>query len=126
MLRSTLNFREGNFNSFLNEFINYVRLHRGVRIIAGKAWNKMSQDGTNALLQGGVSTPTATAHLWKPYAKLTRLIKESKLGDTLTNSSETAIGYLQSIHLELETKPEGSPNDIITWPVLVPVQTFIL
>lgn len=132
LLCDTLTYRyDDTLTRFLENFVQYIHIHRGIRTVVGGQWDALTQSPigrsfiTDQLILSHQPTtfePTLT--------KLLGLIKGAKLGDPLTKTYKLAIGNLQSIMNACEISGSASTTSasmstygaIIAWPVMVPIE----
>jgi hypothetical protein len=124
VLCETLAFRDDDFNAFLDRFINYIHLHRGVRAVAGQSWELLLQTELRPILEDGQRLPPIREGVRQECSELQTLIKFADLDPSSIKACQQAIVYLQGgIHAQ-RTLPgtEGGANMVYAWPVLVPAE----
>ncbi|CAG8900166.1 unnamed protein product [Penicillium egyptiacum] len=123
MLCETLVYRENNFESFLDQFVRYVVLHRGVRTVAGGGrWELLQQTALRPLLELGQIMPSLDASLGPVCLVLLDRIKGLGHDDTTIRTYQQAIQALQSA-ITVMDNPIPGPNSVhvvVAWPVIVP------
>ncbi|KAJ5360705.1 hypothetical protein N7517_009896 [Penicillium concentricum] len=114
MLCETLVYRDNDFESFLDQFVQYTILHHGVRTVAGGGALK-------PLLELGERIPSADAGLGPVCQVLLDRIKGLGHDDTTTRTYQQAIQSLQSVITVMDSQIPGetSLDVLIAWPVLV-------
>ncbi|KAJ5462831.1 hypothetical protein N7475_007775 [Penicillium sp. IBT 31633x] len=125
MLCETLVYRDNDFESFLNQFVQYTMLHHGVRTFAGQGrWEYLQQTGLKPLLKLGERIPSLGTSLGPICQVLLDRIKGLGHDDSTTKTYQQAIQALQSVYTVIDSQgPEASSVDVlIAWPVLVPCE----
>ncbi|KAE8370393.1 hypothetical protein BDV27DRAFT_170078 [Aspergillus caelatus] len=123
MLCETLRYREDDWVPFLDRFVQYAQLHRGVRGIAGQTWDLLKQTPLGGLSHAHTQAlgSKTKVPLNPMYAGLLKSIKAAKLGSPLTDVYRRTIEFLQIVtHSESDTIRHPPPSSIIAWPVLIP------
>jgi hypothetical protein len=123
MLCETLVYRENDFESFLDQFVQYIVLHRGVRtVIGGGRWQLLQQTSLRPLLELGERMPSVEASLGPLCQTLLDRIKGLGHDENTTRTYQQAIQALQSAITATENRIPGanSVDVLIAWPVLVP------
>lgn len=121
VLCDTLTSRDGNLWDFLDRLVQYIRLQRGVRTVAGRSWDTLRQSDLAEMIHSGPSIPATGMELGKEYADLLEMITTAKLGPSLTSQYQRTIEWLQSI-----ADHKGDQNQrprvsgLVTWAVFVP------
>ncbi|OGM48442.1 hypothetical protein ABOM_003371 [Aspergillus bombycis] len=97
MLCETLRFRENDEAAFLDRFIQYAQLHRGVRGIAGQTWGSLKESPLGGLSHAHTqaSSSKTKVQLTSVYAGPLESIKAAKLGAPLTVVYQQTITFLQ-------------------------------
>lgn len=131
LLCDTLIYRgDDTLTKFLETFVQYIHIHRGVRTVVGGQWDALTQTSigrsfvvSHAVLgeQPATFGPTLT--------KLLGLVKSAKLGESLTKTYKLAIGNLQSImnackisNSTSTPSPMSTYAAVTSWPVMVPIE----
>ncbi|KAE8410949.1 hypothetical protein BDV36DRAFT_276204 [Aspergillus pseudocaelatus] len=123
MLCQTLRFRESDPGTFLDSFVQYAQLHRGVRKVVGQTWDHLKQSPLGMSMKAHAHTlgSDATSPLYPAYAKLLEAIKKAKLGHAITGIYQRTIECLPaSMSVDKRSVHHLSLSDIVAWPVLVP------
>lgn len=123
MLCETLVYRGNDFEEFLDQFVQYVVLHYGVRTVAGGGrWQLLQQTALKPILNLGARIPLENESLGPVCHVLLDRIKSLGHNDTTTKTYEQAIQALQSVITVLNRPvPEDNSVDVlIAWPILVP------
>jgi hypothetical protein len=116
---------------FLEKFVQYIHIHRGIRTVVGGQWDALIQSpiGRSFITDRVILSHQPTT--FKPaLSKLLGLIKSSKLGDSLTKAYNLTIGNLQSIMNACKISGSASTTSasmstyaaVISWPVMVPIE----
>ncbi|KAL3436152.1 hypothetical protein BDV09DRAFT_58870 [Aspergillus tetrazonus] len=112
-----------NFQNFLDRFIHYLRLHRGVRTIAGGNWSHLKQTSLKPVLEeceASVSNNIRDGAV-QVCSRLSQLIQAAKLGDTFTKTYVEVINALQrAMNAVQSSSPIEKLNRAPFWPVVVP------
>ncbi|EEA21575.1 hypothetical protein TMatcc_009003 [Talaromyces marneffei ATCC 18224] len=133
LLCDTLIYRgDDTLNKFLERFVQYIHIHRGIRTVVGGHWDDLSQSpiGRSFVISRAV-LGDQPATFGPTLTKLLGLIQSAKLGESLTKSYKLAIGNLQSIMNVCEVSTSTSISTpasvsaygaVIAWPVMVPIE----
>ncbi|KAK9358715.1 hypothetical protein V1504DRAFT_441919 [Lipomyces starkeyi] len=119
VLCDTLTFRDNNFNVFLDRFVSYLHLHRGVRAITNRSWHFLRETELKPILEAAESIPQTKEGIGRECDGLQLLIRSADLSPSVVNVCQQAIVHLQWVFDGQGTLPEGNPNVIFAWPVLV-------
>lgn len=122
-LCETLVYRDDDFEVFLDQFVQYCVLHRGVRIVAGQGrWQLLQQTNLKPLLDLGNEIPSLDSTLGPICQELSDRIKGLAFDDSTTNVYLQATGAVQSVISVMEGRAAGANNvDVLmAWSVLVP------
>ncbi|KAJ5251474.1 hypothetical protein N7489_001884 [Penicillium chrysogenum] len=123
MLCETLVYRENDFENFLDRFVQYIVLHRGVRtVIDGGRWQLLQQTSLRPLLELGERMPSVDASLGPLCQALLDRIKGLGHDENTTKTYQQAIQALQSAITATENQITGANGlyVLIAWPILVP------
>ncbi|KAL4940154.1 hypothetical protein BDV06DRAFT_213690 [Aspergillus oleicola] len=128
MLSNQLLFRIGDLEAFLEDFVQSLRLHRGVRAVTNQSWPVLLQSPLKSLLKAeeNALANKADATSGDDCSKLIALVDHSPSLAASPRDRDTykeTIGYLQSAFDGSRQHPSGIPaaiGPIISWPVLVP------
>lgn len=117
----TFIFREINFEPFVDKFVEYLSLHRGVRTITSGSWHILSESILGPLLKHGQSVFPESMELGEVCSQLQNLINSIDLDHEDSASCEQAISSLQSVIGAAPAGPEGklSIHAIVAWPVIL-------
>lgn len=115
-------FRVPDFEDFLDNFIRYLSLHKGVRAITGNTWHLLNQSIVGPICKRGehIMAPVGDA-LGNTCSQLLGLVKAANIAEEYKSSYKKAISALQSIfggpHRDV---PENiSTTAILSWPVIL-------
>ncbi|KAJ5605491.1 hypothetical protein N7510_008272 [Penicillium lagena] len=123
LLCDTLVFREGNFEVFLDRFVQYVSLHQGVRTIAADGrWDILQQTALKPFLK--LNMQILLMHVdFGPICKtLIERIQASETNEARLQIYREAVHALQSVMTAIDTgsSRNGGIGALVAWPVLVP------
>lgn len=133
LLCDTLIYRgDDTLTRFLEKFVQYIHIHRGIRTVVGGQWDALTQ---SPIGRSFISDRFMLSHqptTFEPaLEKLLGLIKSAKLGDPLTETYKLTIGNLQSIMNACEISAGSASTTsasmstyaaVISWPVMVPIE----
>jgi hypothetical protein len=125
MLCETLVFRDDDFESFLDRFVQYNKLHHGVQIVVNEGrWEILQQTRLRPFLELGEELPPLESSLGLVCNGLFDRIKALGLDEFTTRKYEQAVQALQSVQtvIERENSRNNSIFALIAWPVLVPFE----
>ena len=108
--------------SFLDRFVDCLRLHQGVRAVAKSSWTTLRESDLKPLLAVGEALPKLGATLTPVFMSLLNLIRAAKVGDMLTNTYQKAIEALQSVSSAITSDHNSyyTRNHLISWLTLIP------
>ncbi|KAI9037165.1 Zn(II)2Cys6 transcription factor domain-containing protein [Aspergillus affinis] len=125
MLCETLVFRDDDFESFLDRFVQYNKLHHGVQTVVNEGrWQILQQSTLRPFLEIGEELPPLESSLSFVCNGLFDRIKALGLDEFTTRKYEQAVQALQSVQtvIERENSRDNSIFALIAWPVLVPFE----
>ncbi|PYH77258.1 hypothetical protein BO82DRAFT_345197 [Aspergillus uvarum CBS 121591] len=127
MLCDTVIYREeSSFDAFLNQFVHYLKLHRGVRAITSEAWEALRGSILQPMLQYGQEKFAWDADLGAECQRIMDLIEAARLGEKTTAVYRQAIRALQiSIHATGVTDADSRVKfvgGITGWPIILEVE----
>ncbi|CAI7625579.1 unnamed protein product [Penicillium glandicola] len=126
MLCETLVYRANDFESFIDQFVQYTVLHHGARTAAGGGrWQLLQQTALKPLLELGERIKLADASLGPVCQVLLNRIKGFDHDDATARTYQQAIQALQSVITMMDNSTPLANNDVnilIAWPVLVPLE----
>jgi hypothetical protein len=117
----TFIFRETDFEPFMESFVRYLSLHRGVRTITSGSWHYLGESILGQILKQGESTITIGTSLGELYSRLQVLIEATNLSHEDIVSCEQAISSLQSVFGAAPSNLQGrlSVHAILAWPIIL-------
>ena len=113
---------------FLNRFVSYLNLHRGVRAVASQSWKLLSQSNISSILGRSECALNSTSLQSQEQAtfiadRLHNLLKDADMRPESKQACREAVESLQLIYQSEsstgETPAEKAPGSIWTWPVLL-------
>ncbi|KAI9035036.1 Zn(II)2Cys6 transcription factor domain-containing protein [Aspergillus affinis] len=118
MLCDTLINRGGNFDEFLDNFVHYLRVHRGSRTVIGAHWDLLAETPLWPILQDQTSRLNQQTSLDLDCNRLFKLIRTSGLDPSTSHNYEETI---ETLRLAKAPSKNGATSlGIFTWPVVVP------
>jgi len=127
VLHETLTFRPDDFSLFLEKFVSYLRLTRGVHLqIQGGNWQSLLETGLRPLLEQGARLPPENSASAPECEALEALLKSSDLGPSSIQVYQRAVNQLKAL-FQLHRSPDpadiqSSRTLIFSWPVTVPIE----
>lgn len=123
VLFDTLLFRTEDFSLFMDRFVGYLRLHRGVNIIARGSWTLLQESELRILLSTGEHDKKVGAE-GNECAELKKLMQTADLSQASVYACQQSIERLQwvfdSSHLQTEiTEDAGEADLIFAWPITI-------
>ncbi|PWY78444.1 hypothetical protein BO94DRAFT_471931 [Aspergillus sclerotioniger CBS 115572] len=119
-LCDTLVFRDDDFNVFLDRFIHYLHIHRGVRAVIGSNWRVLAESTALAPTLGDAESrlQADNAPLGPECSRLLALTQSSNLSPSIAATYQHAIEALQlAMNSASSLEPMGScPPGIFSWP----------
>ncbi|OJJ94748.1 hypothetical protein ASPACDRAFT_1877366 [Aspergillus aculeatus ATCC 16872] len=121
----TLLFRDTDFSVFLDSFVHYLRLHRGVRTVLGGSWRALRETTALGPVLGAAESQLQTdGSLGPACSRLLTLVQKAKLGPSVTATYQHAIEGLQ-LAMTAAASP-GAWADctpaVLAWPASVPLE----
>lgn len=115
---------------FLDRFVVYLNLHRGVRVVTAQAWELLRHSSLSSVLNSAErALNTAVSRRSEEQAtivadRLNRLLDDADMGTTSEQACRDAVSRLQLVYqsdvLPGEMPPDGLPMGLIwAWPVLL-------
>lgn len=107
------------FNAFLDQFVNYLRLHRAVRVVAGKTWSRLQQTELKPLLDIMRSVPRTKETRGLECSGLVELVEASSLDSSSIHACREAVDHLQWVFdgVGMVGDANLSTSMTHTWPV---------
>ncbi|WQF77052.1 Putative zn(2)Cys(6) fungal-type DNA-binding domain-containing protein [Colletotrichum destructivum] len=124
VLYETLQQRQDTLAKFTDDFVGYLRLHRGVRAIIAKDWQRLSQSNLKPLMYIAALSERADSRAPGEETKQFRKFLESS--STSSTAAEACLSALSRIQWVLDlTNQEPSRFDVGThavmaWPLVIP------
>ncbi|KAJ9151381.1 Sterol uptake control protein 2 [Pleurostoma richardsiae] len=117
-LCDALSTRESDSDIFLDRFMAYVHLHRGVQKVVGGSWNQIIESdlGPIILASSGISQATGIGH---ECDELRVRIGASGLDEESLQACEKAIGFIQWALDGADNATERRARAILSWPPLL-------
>ncbi|GIJ86828.1 hypothetical protein Asppvi_005724 [Aspergillus pseudoviridinutans] len=123
LICDTLVYRDHDFQAFLDRFIHYLRIHRGVRTVIGGNWNQMKETSLSPILNEAEARLQNYMREGLVCSRLHELIKASKLGPSITETYEQAIETLQSsFNASQSDAAVGNIHGALAWPIIVSLE----
>jgi hypothetical protein len=119
---------EEDVGGFLNRFVAYLHLHRGVRAIISETWQLLLQSNITPMLNLGARALHAASLESQEQAtfvanRLHNLLNDADMRPESEQACREAVENLQLVYqseyLEGETSPKKPPGLIWTWPILL-------
>lgn len=108
-------------DSFLDKFIVFLNVHRGVRTITSRSWQDLCQTDLIPLIQPAMETmDLAKAHVPEPTAvpECTELWKLLESAGEIRQACHDAVKNLQQV-FDAEQHKTSDQGVVFAWPVLV-------
>ncbi|KAJ5629528.1 hypothetical protein N7528_003185 [Penicillium herquei] len=114
-------FREPNFEPFMEKFVRYLSLHRGVRVVSTGLWHILKGSILAPVLERAESALPNDGSLGEICLRLQNLIHSSNLPAEDATSCEEAITSLQSVlgATTSDTQVRPQIQTILAWPVIL-------
>lgn len=125
ILRDTLSTSSQPIGGFITDFLGYMRIHRGVRVVVGSHWTQIYDADFQPLLQVVDWIQSAGSSMTGPETALLRTHLEN-LPDGVTGSVETCLKALQWVQWVINLKSTVSEDSVkrihatMAWPLVVP------
>lgn len=124
VLHETLSFRTEDFGLFLDKFVGYLRLTRGVNLQIDGNWQLLHETGLRPLLLAGSRLPPEGSASASECDELERLIRSADVGPSSMQAYLQAIDRLKALfQVQKSTIAEdvdSSTSLLFSWPVTVP------
>jgi hypothetical protein len=124
VLSDTLTRHRDNFSVFLDSFVDYLHLHRGVRAVIGSQWEVIEKQGLKAFSEVTAAVRQQTT-AGEETQELNRLLDSADLGPATMTACKTALECLQmsmNLYRFLGEPPGRRIHATMAWPVLVPLE----
>lgn len=115
-------------SGFLNRFVTYLNLHRGVHAITSQSWQLLLQSNISSVLDRTERALHVTSLQSEEQAafvadRLSNLLNSADMG---VESEQACREAVESLHLVYKSEPsigetsaENAPGTIWTWPILL-------
>ena len=119
---------ETDVGGFLNRFVTYLNLHRGVRVVISQSWQLLSQSNITFILDRAERDLHATSLQSQEQAtfitdRLHGLLRNADMGPESEQACREAVETLQLVYQSEsstdEKSAEKAPGSIWTWPILL-------
>jgi hypothetical protein len=122
LLCDTLVFREGSFESFLDRFVQYLRLHLGIRAITDEGrWEYLQETKLKPVLNFGERLSDMDSDLGPVCGALYDRIRSSEKDEARLKAYHLTIQALHVVMTALESE-DGRLNGLVAWPVMISPQ----
>lgn len=127
VLHETLAFRPDDFSLFLEKFVSYLRLTRGVQLqVQGGNWQSLLETGLRPILEQGARLPPEDSASAAECESLELMLKSSDLGPSSIQVYQRAVNQLKAL-FQLHRSPDpadihSSRTLIFSWPVTIPIE----
>lgn len=126
-LADTVSSHETNSDGFLDKFVTYLNLHRGVRAITNQSWNMLKESDLSPMLHAAEdslrSVPSSdSSHVSQAIDELYGLLDRNSGDSEAKTACRDAVDHLQRVLLA-ELVPQDQQASAIgliwAWPVLL-------
>ncbi|KAG2006433.1 hypothetical protein GB937_008721 [Aspergillus fischeri] len=123
MLSEKLVYCADAFEDFLDDFIQSLRLHRGVRAVTNQSWHLLRESPLKSVLEGEEDALNQEVTEQECLELMSR-IDSSPLNPNMKDIYRQAIEYLQKAINGSRTHPSklSTIGPILSWPVIIPDQ----
>ncbi|KAJ5381328.1 uncharacterized protein N7496_003756 [Penicillium cataractarum] len=119
LLCETLVFREGNFESFLDRFVQYLRLHQGIRTITAEGrWEYLRQSNLKPFLAFSERLPPMDSEFGPVCETLYQRVQGSEKSEARLKVYRQTIQALQAVMTALDSENERL-GALVAWPVMI-------
>lgn len=119
LLCDTLVFREGSFESFLDRFVQYLRLHLGIRTITAEGrWEYLRETKLKPLLTFSERLPDMNSDFGLVCGALYERIQSSEKDEARLKAYRLTIQALHVVMTALESE-NGQLDALVAWPVMI-------
>ncbi|EGU88762.1 hypothetical protein FOXB_00737 [Fusarium oxysporum f. sp. conglutinans Fo5176] len=124
VLHETLCQRHDTLAEFVEDFVSYLHLHRGVRAIAAKYWHNILHSNLQPLMHTKVvSEKTEEEASGEDTRHLREFLKSSSTSSTSTEACLSALDRIQWVLDITKQEPSRSdvgPHAVMAWPLVIP------
>ena len=117
----TLLYRPTDFSHFVEQFVNYLRLHRGVYTIVKGSWMRIKESNIGALMSSG-NTEHDPVNPGLECETLRSLLPLADLSQRSIEACQEAVKHLQWIFDSMgakNTRNHGGTDLIFAWPIMI-------
>lgn len=119
LLCDTLVFREGTFEGFIDHFVQYLRLHQGIRAITAEGrWEYLQETNLKPLLTFGKRLPSMDSEFGPICGALYDRIQGTEKDEARLKVYRQTIQALQVVITALDYK-EKRLDALVAWPVMI-------
>jgi hypothetical protein len=119
LLCDTLVFREGTFESFLDRFVQYLRLHLGIRTITAEGrWEYLRETKLKPLLTLAERLPSMDCDLGPVCGALYERIQGSEKDGARLEVYRQTVQALQVVMTTLDSE-DSRLDTLVAWPVMI-------
>ncbi|KAH8689243.1 hypothetical protein GQ44DRAFT_833138 [Phaeosphaeriaceae sp. PMI808] len=119
---------ETDAGGFLDRFVTYLDLHRGVRAVTSESWQLLLHSNISSTLsraERALNTASLQSHEQATFVadRLHILLNDADMGPESEQACREAVESLQLVYQSAssigETSPESDPGVIWAWPILL-------
>lgn len=119
LLCDTIVFREGTFEGFLDRFVQYLRLHQGIRTITAEGrWEYLRETKLKPILTFDEKLPSMDSAFGPVCGALYERIQGAEKDEARLKIYRQTIQALQAVMTALDSKYERL-DALVAWPVMV-------
>ncbi|RFU30683.1 hypothetical protein B7463_g5646, partial [Scytalidium lignicola] len=127
VLHETLTFRPDDFGLFLDKFVSYLRLARGIRLQTQEGnWRSILETELRPLLEQGTRLPPENSASAPECETLETLLKSSDLGPSSIQVYQQAINQLKALFQLHRSRDHADiqccKTLMLSWPVTIPME----
>ncbi|XMA08506.1 hypothetical protein WAI453_001297 [Rhynchosporium graminicola] len=134
MLYDTIAYRDGDFTNFVNDFVRYLRVTKGVTINIQGCWEQLHETSLRPFLEAGNRALAGGTESISPECeRLSTLLDSADLGPSSKKAYQAALEFLQAAYhadrLAVEVDQDqsssvlyGARTGVYAWSILVPVE----
>ncbi|PVH89004.1 hypothetical protein DL98DRAFT_544056 [Cadophora sp. DSE1049] len=132
ILHDTIVYRDGDFTAFIDNFVRYLHVTKGVTLNIQGNWMDLHETGLKPFLEAGEKSLRGGEVEFAPECeKLEMLLKSADLGPTSTKAYESALACLKAAyyahrqvagsdpHFDGSPLLYGARTGVYAWPILV-------
>jgi hypothetical protein len=115
---------ETDAENFLDRFVTYLNLHRGVRSVTEQSWNFLTQSNLSSILNRAERSMGAASSQMPEQATLVAnhldsLLDHADMGTASTTACRNAVSHLQLSARDVPGQEQQSTGLIWAWPILL-------